>query len=90
MAVLVTQQVAASEEQYRAVNDVLDTHANPPPGLIVHTGGPIGDGELRVVDVWESAEAFESLRANASHRRSLRSWVTMPRGRACRSISSTT
>jgi len=60
MAVLVTQQVAATEEQYRAVNDVLETRASPPAGLILHTGGPVGDGELRVVDVWESAEAFES------------------------------
>jgi hypothetical protein len=60
MAVLVVQQVAATEEQYRAVNDVLGTHDNPPAGLIVHTGGPVGDGELRVVDVFESQEAFES------------------------------
>lgn len=60
MAVLVIQQVAATEEEYRAVNAALDTHGSPPAGLIVHTGGPIGDGELRVVDVWESAELFES------------------------------
>jgi hypothetical protein len=60
VAVLVVQQVAASEEQYRAVNDVLGTRTSSPPGLIIHTGGPVGDGELRVVDVWESQEAFES------------------------------
>lgn len=60
MAVLVTQQVAATEEQYRAVNDAVETQASPPAGLIVHTGGPIGDGELRVVDIWESAEAFQT------------------------------
>jgi hypothetical protein len=63
VAVLVIQQVAATEDQYRAVNDALETRARPPAGLIVHTGGPIGDGELRVVDVWESAEAFESFAA---------------------------
>ena len=60
MAVIVIQQVSATEDEYRAVNDALDTHANPPDGLILHTGGPVGDGELRVVDVWESREAFES------------------------------
>ena len=63
MAVLVIQQVAATEEQYRAVNDAVETRANPPVGLIVHTGGAIGDGELRVVDVWESTEAFETFAA---------------------------
>lgn len=63
MAVLVIQQVAATEEQYRAVNDTLETRSSPPAGLIVHTGGPIGDGELRVVDVWESREAFETFAA---------------------------
>ena len=60
MAVLVIQQVAATEEQYRAVNEVLDTRASPPTGMIVHTGGPAGNGELRVVDVWESRDAFET------------------------------
>jgi hypothetical protein len=60
MAVLVIQQVAATEEQYRTVNEALDTKGSPPAGLIVHTGGPVADGELRVVDVWESREAFET------------------------------
>ena len=46
------------------MNDVLDTHARPPAGLIVHTGGPIGDGALRVADVWESAEAFKTFAAD--------------------------
>jgi hypothetical protein len=60
MSVLVTQQVAATEEEYRAVNDAVGTRTRPPAGLIVHTGGPVEDGELRVVDVWESKEAFEA------------------------------
>ena len=60
MAVLVIQEIEATEEQYRAVNAQMDTEGNPPAGLIVHTGGPIGGGRLRVVDVWESAEQFES------------------------------
>jgi hypothetical protein len=59
MAVIVIQQVAATEEQYRAVNDAMDTRGNSPAGLILHTGGPVGDGDLRVVDIWESSEAFQ-------------------------------
>ena len=90
MAVLVTQQVAATEEQYRAVNDVLDTHASPPPGLLVHTGGPIGDGELRVVDVWESAEAFETFASERLAPAIAQVMGDDAPGRACRSISSTT
>jgi hypothetical protein len=60
MAVIVTQQVPATEEQYRAVNDAMDTRGNPPAGLILHTGGPLENGALRVVDIWESGEAFQA------------------------------
>ena len=63
MAVIVIQEVAATEEEYRAVNEAMDTSGNPPAGLIVHTGGPVGDGKLRVIDVWESAEAFQTFAA---------------------------
>ena len=63
MAVIVIQQVVATEEEYRAVNDAMDTRGNPPAGLILHTGGPAGDGELRVIDVWDSAEAFQAFAA---------------------------
>ena len=60
MAVIVIQQVAATEEQYRAVNDAMDTRGKPPAGLILHTGGPDDNGDLRVVDIWESVEAFQT------------------------------
>jgi hypothetical protein len=60
MAVIVIQQVAATEKQYRDVNDAMDTRGNPPAGLILHTGGPLENGELRVVDIWESGEAFQA------------------------------
>ena len=63
MTVIVIQQVAATEEQYRAVNDAMDTRGNPPAGLILHTGGPVDNGDLRVVDIWESAEEFETFAA---------------------------
>jgi len=38
----------------------MDTRGNPPAGLIVHTGGPVGDGEMRVIDIWESPDAFQT------------------------------
>ena len=60
MAVIVIQQVAATEEHYRAVNDAMDTRGTPPAGLILHTGGPVDTGALRVVDIWESADAFQT------------------------------
>jgi hypothetical protein len=60
MTVIVIQQVPATEEQYRAVNDAMNTSGNPPAGLILHTGGPVDHGDLRVVDIWESAEAFQT------------------------------
>ena len=63
MAVIVIQQVAASEQQYRAVNDAMDTRGNPPAGLILHTGGPVDNGHLRVVDIWESGDAFQAFAA---------------------------
>jgi hypothetical protein len=60
MAVIVIQEVAATEEQYRAVNDAIETQGNPPAGLILHTGGALENGDLRVVDIWESSEAFQA------------------------------
>jgi hypothetical protein len=60
MAVIVIQQVAATEEQYRAVNDAMDTRGNPPAGLILHSAGPLENGDLRVLDIWESGEAFQA------------------------------
>lgn len=60
MAVIVIQQAPATEEQYRAVNDAMDIRGNPPTGLIIHTAGPDDSGDLRVVDIWESAEAYEA------------------------------
>jgi hypothetical protein len=60
MAVIVIQVVAATEEQYRAVNDATDTRGNPPAGLILHSGGPVDNGDLRVVDIWESVDAFQT------------------------------
>jgi hypothetical protein len=48
----------ATIEEYDAVNEKMDARANPPEGLIVHTGADLGDGKIRVMDIWESAQAY--------------------------------
>ncbi|MBV9049984.1 MAG: hypothetical protein JOY58_17055 [Solirubrobacterales bacterium] len=47
-----------SEEQYRAVHSHMRVDENPPSGLIFHSAGPV-DGGWRVIDFWESREAFD-------------------------------
>ena len=53
------QDVAASWEQYTRYADAL---SEPPPGLIVHAAGPTDEG-FRIIDIWESEEAWEQFRA---------------------------
>jgi hypothetical protein len=60
MAVLVTQEFEASPEEYDQVTEKIDPGTNPPDGLIVHTGIEVGGGKMKAVDVWESAEQFQS------------------------------
>ena len=58
MAVRATVDFAGvTRAQYERLNDALDIAA-PPPGLLVHTCGPTDEG-WRIVDVWESEEAFQ-------------------------------
>ncbi len=45
-------------DMYRAVNEKAGVEQNPPDGLIIHTAGTV-DGELQIVDVWESRDAAE-------------------------------
>jgi hypothetical protein len=47
-----------TQENYEAAHAVMDTVADPPAGMIVHSAGPI-DGGWGVVDFWESREAFD-------------------------------
>ena len=46
-----------TREQADAVLKALDLGGKPPPGQIFHVEGP-SEGGTRVVDVWESEEAF--------------------------------
>jgi len=54
------QDVASSWEQYEGVAAAL---VDPPPdGLILHVAGPTDEG-VRIIDVWESEEAWERFRS---------------------------
>jgi hypothetical protein len=54
------QDVASSWDQYERITAPL---VNPPPkGLVVHLAGPTDEG-VRIIDVWESEEAWERFRA---------------------------
>jgi hypothetical protein len=59
MAVLLEMDLPVTPDQYDAVNAALDPVGNPPDGLIAHTAR-IEGGTLKVLDVWESPEAFEA------------------------------
>ncbi len=48
-----------TQEQYDAIHGHMNIDAQPPAGMIFHSAGPI-DGGWGVIDVWESAEAFDS------------------------------
>jgi hypothetical protein len=64
MAVMVMQEFPASVEQYDQVHEKLDPESNPPEGLILHAGADIGGGKMRVVDIWESDDAWQTFLEN--------------------------
>ena len=54
------QDVASSWEQYELFAGAL---VDPPPaGLILHVAGPTDEG-VRIIDIWESEEAWDQFRA---------------------------
>jgi hypothetical protein len=57
MAVVVIQEFEATVELYDQVNEKLG--GDIPEGGIVHTGIDLGNGKMKIVDVWESAEHFQ-------------------------------
>jgi hypothetical protein len=54
------QDVASSWDQYRHYAEALGESA--PKGLILHVAGPTDDG-FRIIDIWESEEAWQEFRA---------------------------
>ena len=49
-----------SAEQGAAVLRELGLSNRPPAGQVLHIEGPMEGGSMRIVDVWESQEAFET------------------------------
>jgi hypothetical protein len=48
-----------AQEQFDAVNAIVDPASNPPQGLLFHASGPIDEG-WGVIDFWESRGAFDT------------------------------
>jgi hypothetical protein len=48
-------------ETYEEISAVVAPEGDPPNGLVFHAAGPAEDG-WRVVEAWESADAFEQFR----------------------------
>ena len=48
-----------TQEQYDKVTEMLQLSGKTPPGQIFHVAGPM-EGGWRIVDVWESQEAFDN------------------------------
>ncbi len=60
MAVAILVEVPnANSSQYDAVIKEVFPGGTPPGGLLFHVAGP-AEGAWRVVDVWESQQAFDS------------------------------
>jgi hypothetical protein len=58
MAVLVIQEFEATTDEYDQVNAKLGD--DTPDGGILHSAIDLGGGKMRAVDVWESAEHYQS------------------------------
>ncbi len=61
MAVAVIVEIAGgAAEQYDAIMAEMKLSGWPPQHNMFHVAGPTDDGGWRVVDVWDSAEAFDA------------------------------
>jgi hypothetical protein len=57
-AVMILEWPGFTREQYDRVMSNLDFDTKPPTGGILHVAG-FANGNLRVIDVWDSQQAFE-------------------------------
>ncbi|WP_318212597.1 MULTISPECIES: hypothetical protein [unclassified Streptomyces] len=60
MAVIVTVEIpGGTQEQYEETTRLLEAADwFPPEGFLAHAAGPDGSGGWRVVDFWDSEDAF--------------------------------
>ena len=65
MAIAVLMEFPVGElAQYDAVIEEMNLGGKPAPHAIFHVAGPKEGGGMRIVDVWESPEAFEDFAQN--------------------------
>jgi hypothetical protein len=62
MAVVVIQEFEATPEEYDQVNEKLGD--GTPEGAILHAACDLGGGRMKSIDVWESAENYQSFVQN--------------------------
>jgi hypothetical protein len=48
-----------TQQEFDAVNAIIDPAADPPQGLILHASGPIDEG-WGVIDFWDSRADFDA------------------------------
>lgn len=59
MAIAMVAEIpGGTAEMYDRVMELLDMDSNPQEGAILHVAGPMPGG-WRVLDIWESEEAFQ-------------------------------
>jgi hypothetical protein len=59
---VVIQEFEATTEEYDQVNEKLGEET--PQGAILHAAIDLGNGRMKAVDVWESAEDFQNFVQN--------------------------
>jgi hypothetical protein len=64
MSVLISQEIPAPRQFVEAVSALLDAANDPPSGLIIHLATETAAGGVRIVDLWESEDAFRKFRAD--------------------------
>jgi hypothetical protein len=62
VAVTMVQEMDVPFETYWDVSERAAVDTDPPEGLIAHTAARTEGGGVRIVDVWESAEAYQRFR----------------------------
>jgi heme-degrading monooxygenase HmoA len=62
MAVAVITNLQSGVEQYDQITAKINPEEEPADGMIIHTAGLRQDGGMRIFDIWESEEAYNSFR----------------------------
>jgi quinol monooxygenase YgiN len=62
MPVAVITNLQSGAEEYDQITAKINPEENPADGMVVHTAGLRQDGGMRIVDVWESEQAYNTFR----------------------------